>query len=857
MSGVPDRFYQAQEWESRQGQSTIERTAQVGRQALQVRKRRDLRDASARDRYHHVHFIHRLGQDALSTQPRSRPSTLPEEISRDDVQQTLLAFEKKEQELEEKLHGNLDTEKLLSSLDALDGDDDSFDHIGSLVVNAYKWSDDLVETVCVYLLSQFRSSSDEKKMQRAEAYLSELHSRHRNVAHILEQHLHYLIHQSTHQLLHRGRCTCQLGYLRIIKHLAIKFPRQMTEFKFCHRFAALLMIDLNLAASVIQLSFRKRNFSKYYLIYDRTRADKLNGDDFLSVEDSKELFERQYAMRLREIFRVWRPMQRHRSSLEFSFRRFPHIDAKYVTQGLEIVRMLISSADVDIAAVNRRDVIESHLLILLPQLLLRDTTNASQFVCSDIVYSLTLSVHSLPSVLSMNIIASCVDVLILQKDTIRDENSKALYGAVRNVANHNAGLRRAIEKYDFIQPSNHDSPAINYLKHLSLNVEERNWVLALGSSVFIRHLMTTIMGSQSLNILQVSLACLLSLSCGSCRQRVVDEVGMLSGKFIFRLADLFEETDLSAYSLAIFLQLCTDPAGRRCLLSSSSADALKPLLSEGPAYSNPAYHYAVYIICSLYRVDHCRPYNPTSVVEILRNTSDIQLVVIDELVRTITHQHGTSKPTKLVEMLNYAQLSKERQNFISSTACECGARYLADYLSNPSHVEYYRSLTTLEHCSRTLIFDCLSSTVGTCLLISSQSSLRFLSHCVFYSSYLFQGKPMGNTRAKLVLRSALHALQALRNILVASRSCETLCYLLNINKELDLLEASAFFIKTLSTFHTGLSDELKLIQQCVGVSAIKFMDAFMYALLDPPYKLLSLLSHPINSCLKVTRLSLA
>ena len=296
-------LYEAQPWEKRQqGEDTIERTAAVGRFALNYRRRRDLSDASTKDRRSHVRFIHRLGQDVLSTLPRNKGSTiLPQEISNDDLQQSELASLKREQELTEKLLENLDTEKLLSCFD----DIDDTDMVSALVRNASKWSNEAMESACAYLLSLFRSTSDERRMQRAEILLSEFFTRHRFVTHILQQQLHYLIHQSTHQLLYQGKCTCQLELLRVLKFIAIKFPKQMTEFKFCYRFSSLLMMDLHLAASVIQLTFRKRNFSKYYQMYDRSQ--KLQ-DEFLSGKEAKELFEGQYAMKLRSALRIWRPI---------------------------------------------------------------------------------------------------------------------------------------------------------------------------------------------------------------------------------------------------------------------------------------------------------------------------------------------------------------------------------------------------------------------------------------------------------------------------------------------------------------------------------------------------------------------
>ena len=842
---MEEGLYEAEDWEKQQGENTLERTANIGRQALGYRKRRDLSDASAKDRRNHMRFIRKLGQDALSTQ--SRPSPLPQEISEDDLQQENIAWERRKQEILEKLNGNLDTEKLQSFFDNMD----DTDLVSSTrLINASKWSNDIVETACDYLLSQFRSASDEKKMKIAETLLSELFSRNRYVAHVLQQHLHSLIHLSTHQLLFRGKCTCQLGYLSVIKFLAAKSPQQMTEFKFCYRFSSLLMMNLHLAASIIQLTFRKRNFSKYYKMYDRLNAQKSQCGEFLSSQVSRELFEGQYAMKLRRVLRIWRPMQRNRNSNP-SWQSSPHMEEKYVGLGLEIVDLLLSASDVNLAATSRRDVIEAQLLILLPQFLSQELHDTLRITCSQIMYSLTQSVYSLSSVLSLNITASCMKILISQHETIPLDMTKTLYGVIRNVANHNAGLDRALAKYDYVQPSNHESPEINYLKHVSLNnFEERIWVQALGSSPFIRHLLNTIMASQNLSILQISLACLSTLSCGSCRYRVIEEIGSMSGKFVFRLIDLLEESSLSANSLAVFLQLSTDPAGRQCLLSSSIDDALKSLLADGPAYSNLAYHYGIYIICALYRIDQCRPYNPTSIVTSLQKIVNVQVAVIEELVRTIHDLHNPLKSVSLVEMLNSTPVTG-RMVEISAIACECGAKHLAGYLSNPSDLEYYRSLSPQEFCARALILNCLSSTTGTCILISTKSSLRFLSHCVFYSSYLFQGKPMGHKKAKLVLQSALHAFQALRNICAASQSAEIPSSLIDINIELDILEASAFFIKTLSIFHAGLMDDLKSIQQSVGVSAIKFMDAFMYSLFDHPCNRLRLFDHPVNSCLLV------
>ena len=843
MSRTIGSLFEAEEWERRQGEDVVDRTARLGRRAISHRRRRDLGDAS-KDRQRHVRFIHQLGQDVLHTQPRPKALSLPQELSAVEMQTAYDEHQTREKTLSDLLSETVDLDQLLSS------NEEILDLKSPLLpVSMGRWTDNVVEKVCEYLLSQFRASQQEKRMSLAEILLKEVFSRHRHAPHVLRHSLRHLIHQATHQLLHLGQCTCHLNLLRILKFLAEKFPKEMTDSQFCRRFSTLLMLKLNLAAKIIQLAFRKRNFSKYFAMYDRSCARKHN-DECITLEQSKKLFEQQYIANLRNAQMVWRPMQYRCKDLKNNFRCLSHIDEHFVIEGFEIMKMLTSVSDITFASINRNDVIESQLLILLPYFILCETTGSLQCTL-ELLYSLSLNIRSVPGILSMNIIQALVRLLRSQYDQETLRYADSVFGIIRNLANHNAGLYRAQHRYEYIQSSTHESVSINYLKHTStlFNVNEL-WTSTIGSSMVIHHLLNIVMTSHSLIILKGALSCVYSLSCGSFFNNIIEEMGILSGKLIFRLAHLMDEPSLSTHCLALFLQISSEPSGRSCLLSSDILDALKPLLEDGPSYGFLPYHYAVYILIALYRQDNLRFHDPVATLMRLQKIEDIQSVIIEDIMRSITDQHSNSNVHTLSDILSF-EPSLDLTIHISSTAAACGAKFVADYLSNPSDLEYYRSLLPHEYCSRAIIIDCISATAKACMLIGSCSCFRFLVHCTFYSSYLFQGMPMKDSKAKLVLKTASHAFHAMKNLCSASLTNDMKSYLLELNGELDILEASSFFIRALSTVHVGLTVDLKILQETAGISAIKFVDAYIYALQDHIRYDYRTMHHPIHSNLLV------
>jgi hypothetical protein len=583
----------------------------------------------------------------------------------------------------------------------------------------------------------------------------------------------------------------------------------------------------------------RRNYSKYNTLYNQSSLSKTT-NTFLSTAESKEIFTQQWKLKFNEQQNVWKAMHDGYTGSMSGRDKIPsHMDTKYVVKGLEVLVALVSDKDVNIANTNQIDILHTHVLILMSRFMLHSNREDLVHLSCSLVSGVSRAATSVRSLLTLG----CVDSCIFRINHQYTEDKTGLVhipgiiqciDTITNVAIHVAGFHRATLRFDYVSQATAHMVEINYLKLMkdfNKEVSPERALAVLGAQTLINPLIQSLLTSQSIIQLRSILHCLLSISCGPCYGRVVEAIGRLSGKFIFRLAALLGdvESGLGPLSLALILQICRQQAGRSCLISSSISVALEPLVrGYPPQYENISYHYAIFVLVALCRCRDGMPYNPQSFHPLLVDIDVVKSLIIDDLARTIINEDSTntSKAT-LLDMLR-SHPSEINALQMSKVAVEVGIKSLIDYFTNPVDTDYYRRLAPQEFCIRAVIVNCLCSLSETAAMTATNSCIRYLCHAVYYSSYLFQGKPMSEEKAYLILMSVLHSTQALKTFCSAKYpSSDHMFLLYTVVSEVNVIESAAFFMKTLSTFHIGLNESAKLLQERCAVHSILFLNAYL------------------------------
>jgi hypothetical protein len=284
--------------------------------------------------------------------------------------------------------------------------------------------------------------------------------------------------------------------------------------------------------------------------------------------------------------------------------------------------------------------------------------------------------------------------------------------------------------------------------------------------------------------------------------------------------------------------------------------ALAPLLVRPPAYESITYQYAVLILSALCRVGSHVATNPEVLPSQLESIEIVSKLIIEGLVRTATHADFIK--TEKMDLANIVRLPRHIDTVkqMSAASALAGVKYLINYLTNPSDLEYYRSLSAQEYCSRALIINSLCTHSSTTALALTPSCIRYLCHTVYYASYLFQGRPMAEEKVQLTLIAVLNAAEAIQALCSSPHlSSDQVQLIISAVFEVNVIESCGFFIKTLSTFHIGLRDDLKAMQEQLAVQAVRVMDAVLFLAEDSPTesaRVLDSMGLVVQACVQVT-----
>lgn len=819
------------DWERIQGANTLQRTANIGKSAIAYRKVRGLADGNRKDKAKHVNYIHRFGQDLLETQERLA-IIVDDHTTLESIHSSISS---KESSIEESFPQLVELTNASSNT-----------AIG-VSLHTSKWTSFMIQSACEYIISLFSYShlphsthhiNINSKHNNALLLLTHLCNNHMEAIQYMKTNIGNIIHKSTNNHLYKGHCSSLLRLYPILLMMKLKFrfTLEFTEYSFTQLYCNMCLLEYSLAACLIQHAYRRKHYKIYQKSYENSKTNIILINKYMNGLESKSLFNEQYYRKYYIYTTQWKAMHISTTTLFPTLKTPSQIPVEYIEQGLDILISLVSDKEIQLAQQNRLDVLSSNILLLLSTFLIHTNINIAN-KSSILLRFLSFSVESIPQLLNLGVFDTCLSILVKQSKSV---NSNNLYDTcinaldvITNIAKHISGYHRANLHYDYIQKKTLLCPEINYAKYLkefSIYVTPLDIQRTLTNDNLFTSLMDILITSSNVLLLKSVLFCLLGLSCGPCYSYVIEHIGRLSGKIIFRLVELLEEshTGIAHITLALFLQICKYSAGRSCLLSCCIMDVLTLLLTTLPKYSDITYLYAIYIMIAICQSNDLLPLKLNDTC--LFTHESIKEAIMETIMLNIMACDVNINSKFIVKDLVLKEKCADNCIGISTTAFRIGVGYIADYFTNPSDCEYYRSLSPTEYCARAIVLSSLCSISSSAAEAATHSCVLYLCHCVYYSSYLFQGKPISHDKAKLVLITVLHASCALRAICSSQHiSANTMSIVHNTIAEVNVIEAASFFMRTLSTFHIGLEEHLKEMQCRVAINCIQFLDAYAYS----------------------------
>ena len=672
------------------------------------------------------------------------------------------------------------------------------------------WDSFMIEAACEYLVLQSSVSEDTLVLTRALEMMERLLKNSWIAIRFFRSNIGGIISHACCKRIRSDRRVCRLQYLRIIRLLQVELQVELSENSFILKFSERLMIELNLAAGIIQHFMSRFKYKKYNEIYEEGKL----GYNAVDLQRGKLYINAQYRLRSRFLRDQWRELHTgYTHSLDSAV--LPHMSFEEVCVGCEIIASLVcfDSAPAELVRENHLELLRSNVLLLLRKFYLSGANDTLSSFTSNILLSLSHSKESLLPMLQHGCFESCLKI-ILSRSSV---HSSALV-----------------------------TQAMNTIYNLSLQcfkLPKRNLFKTsqrLESRPLVSTLVEMIMLSSCLSFVRCASRCLLSVTClGSAGYRlVIEEIGRSGGRCVFRLVELIDEhdTEIAPLAVALFLQISRQEAGRCCLLSSGLTTALMPFVSY-PHYSNISYQYAILLLANILCAGDAPPFDPVYLSNTLADLQSSSALISEILLRCILGINTADKDFKfnLQKALIDSHVHERNSNYMTRTASTLTILLpLLDYFTNPVNVDYYRSLAALDRCSRAIIIQNLIKLPSCAKQACSEATFRFLSHCVYYSSYLFHGKWNSAENSELVLLTAENAcagLSSLCRVVAVVESPEKdapAVLLLAILNEVNVIEAVCFFMKTLGVMHIGLDEQLKLRQESTAVAALNFLCEYLF-----------------------------
>lgn len=162
------------------------------------------------------------------------------------------------------------------------------------------------------------------------------------------------------------------------------------------------------------------------------------------------------------------------------------------------------------------------------------------------------------------------------------------------------------------------------------------------------------------------------------------------------------------------------------------------------------------------------------------------------------------------------------------------SRGLCDYFAHPHDELYYHSLSWEEMCSSCLIIEAFSSHIPTCNVMFNYGTIIFLVKCFYQSRFHFLGSAaVTDYVVSLVLTTVISVSNTLSHFCQASHENSRQAHsLIKAIASSDTMEATCFFLNTLTVNSKSLDSHLKELQIELGLALIGYYDCYVSMILS-------------------------
>ena len=736
------------------------------------------------------------------------------------------------------------------------------------------WSDEMVEDSVSVLFEVFYDQvtrKDEFRKKRASAMLEKLVNRHFIAEAYVRKNVPLLVGLAANRFIRGGQSCGLLDLLFILHSARVKYVPELSENNFTGRATEMALLEARSAVLMMQHMVRARTARRNA----KLRGESANGliSSFGSAEETEILSESNIEGRTLLLKTRWVNMHVWQSKADrntpIGFRGPVHIRANYMILIMEIMLTLVSEAACTMAQCNREELVRCNGCVLFAQMLgvphgpyaaisAQIMSHVSKIACSlapimhsgyirsgmrcihyfqqtgkmawAVVGNRTLAVSLTPPSSGVPTAAQ------LAMETARIAFLDILAMLV-NSSTHAAAIHRARNGFDCQTPQNGTIESNDYkftLYSSSSQLTEAHLKALFGNRFVLNPLMNFLKTVTNLHITRGSLRVLYNLACSDCFNAVLGEVVACGGKNLLCIVELLEEADstISSLALGLLLQLCTQQPGRDGLLASYYASVLVPRAKCSSVYTRRPYLRAVLATVSAMRHGDRRSYNPVEMPFLLADAESVRKLVYLDLLKSLKHPpleeaDALSIADLVVRPFNKVLSLKVAQN--ASQLGSEGVKNVCDFLCHPTEDQFFASLPWDESGAGCVILDGLSRHQETCRMIVSSSTIRYLSHCLYWGRMVIKdGPPLADARLLILLKGITSASMALGNLCKAAIGTPELTdAIIAVFQEVDVVFATTYFVNTLSQNHPLVEEAIKSIQIKAGRSTLVFFDSYI------------------------------
>ena len=753
------------------------------------------------------------------------------------------------------------------------------------------WNESEIMAGCDYLVSLFEKDSDEvnhDKAERALMMLEKLVFRHVEAKEYMKINLDIMIGKAANRRIKGGKSESKLKVLDVIAAMQHLYTRELSVFNFAGRFLEMALLEVRLATTLIQHTYRAMR---------ERRKPKHNvnpaADGFGSDEEMARLRARAINTRSIELRHRWHIMHWVHKPAIGGVRGPVHVGATFMVKALAIFQRLVSrTASGVFAPSNCEDILNSFGSILLSSFVAVGYSGPFSKQSVHVLYGCSRQADGYYQMLCQGCVDSCYrfakmirqrynddqeiknqnkSMLNLSMDmTVEGDNASIAsktsnnktnttdvkeivdsldselylncWKSIEFIAIHAAGCHRAELGYDYITPANDDHEKIDYSVtfYLKPSRVDRKWVQHMLAPNRVHAELSEILRFERLiEPLRVCTRVLLAMSCGVCYSVILDRVTADGALLMRRLLEMLEESDdeLANTTLALFLQLCTTSGGRDLLLTHQIDKLLQPLLiiprhrkTNKPNYKCMPHLRAMALCVALSRQREWRNYNPVNIVSFLDTPAKLTELIYMDLLFTLRQP-----PLDMVRP-TYNQLASMNSDqvvasYMSGVLARMDPEQVGNFISHPEDPKWFYQFDWSHATCMCAIMEGISANPKAATAMFSAGTVNFIGKCLNLAKFEFVGKRMKEDEMIIIFNGVFACTNCMSYLCDTGghgglRRPENREIFLEGSRDAHMVDAAGYFIKLLGIKHPELSDRMKHVQERAGFAVVNMLTRF-------------------------------